>query len=310
MPFSSLADSRACLNELVERSLAPKTWKAYVAAWEKWQQFQGNVSSEGQAPLQQLLEFLGKSKEEGASRAVANTRLALVSFFSKLLGKEDLTKAFVVRTVMKGWARVEIRRPDSREPVTIERLKSIIHIVAKVCNGEYEEKLFKAAFIMAFSGAFRVGELVAQSKMAAGTGLLVKNIAASQGAVLCKIHKSKTDQIGKGRWVQLGRHPDTTVCPIEVVQKFLEVRPKGGENFLIHVDQAALTRFQFTAIFKKCIKVLGWNPRKFGTHSSRIGAATSAASQGCSAEEIKGKGGWKSNSYKSYVRLVARAPPQ
>ncbi|KAM4013588.1 uncharacterized protein ACNLHF_003677 [Anomaloglossus baeobatrachus] len=56
-------------------------------------------------------------------------------------------------------------------------------------------------------------------------------------------------------------------------------------------DGSPLTKFQFLALFHKCLRSFGLKPTDFGTHSFRIGAATEAARAGLSNSEIQRIGG-------------------
>ncbi|KAM9326568.1 ficolin-2-like [Gastrophryne carolinensis] len=65
------------------------------------------------------------------------------------------------------------------------------------------------------------------------------------------------------------------------------VRPPGNGPLLVHEDGSFLSRFQFLAVFRKCLKELGLASGDYGTHSFRIGAATEAARLGLPEEIIK-----------------------
>ncbi len=70
-----------------------------------------------------------------------------------------------------------------------------------------------------------------------------------------------------------------------------------------HIDGQPLTRYQFQAVLRKALQQCGIKADSFGTHSFRIGAATTAALNGVPAEEIKKMGRWRSNAFQSYIRV-------
>ena len=76
---------------------------------------------------------------------------------------------------------------------------------------------------------------------------------------------------------------------------------------MIHENGAPLSRYQFVAVFRKCLGELGLVAREFSAHSFRIGAATEAARNGLGEDAIKRIGRWESRRFRSYVRpqLVA-----
>jgi hypothetical protein len=53
---------------------------------------------------------------------------------------------------------------------------------------------------------------------------------------------------------------------------------------------------------KRVLKEVGINPKRFGTHSFRIGSATFAALNNMPSEMIRFYGRWKSDCYKRYIR--------
>lgn len=101
------------------------------------------------------------------SASVVNRRVAGLAFLFKLQGQPDFTKDFWVRQALKGYRKSMVRR-DSRRPVTFEILQGIIAQLGSVCSSGYEVLLFKVAFLLAFFGAFRIGELVSPSKKVQG----------------------------------------------------------------------------------------------------------------------------------------------
>lgn len=73
------------------------------------------------------------------------------------------------------------------------------------------------------------------------------------------IGRSKTDQMGHGALVNLNRVPQVAACPVSVVHEFLRVWPWGQGPFLVHADGSALSRYQFTKDFRRCLASAGFN---------------------------------------------------
>ncbi|KAM4019375.1 uncharacterized protein ACNLHF_000079 [Anomaloglossus baeobatrachus] len=69
-----------------------------------------------------------------------------------------------------------------------------------------------------------------------------------------------------------------------------------------HADGSPLTKYQFQAMFKQCLAKAGENPKEYGTHSFRIGAATEAARAGVTEAEVQRMGRWKSACFARYIR--------
>jgi hypothetical protein len=64
----------------------------------------------------------------------------------------------------------------------------------------------------------------------------------------------------------------------------------------------SLCHDQLVSVLIKALKVLGIDASGYKSHSFRIGAASLAAAQHISNEEIMKLGRWKSNAFKSYIR--------
>ncbi|XP_041461741.1 uncharacterized protein LOC121413047 [Lytechinus variegatus] len=79
------------------------------------------------------------------------------------LGWPDVTDAFVIRRLVDGCRRKNARR-DTRCPITLPILKSILNSLTHVCVNTYDLALFRAAFLIAFFGFLRVGEFTSQSR--------------------------------------------------------------------------------------------------------------------------------------------------
>lgn len=178
---------------------------------------------------------------------------------------------------------------------------SIVAKLGEVCSSEYEVALFKVAFVLAFFGAFRISELVSPSKTVRG-GLGCQEVKLEREGLTLVIRRSKTDQVGRGRVVRVYPVQGSRLCPVGMVEEFLQVRPDFQGPFLVHLDGSLLSRFQFVTVFRKCLQGVGLQEKEFLSHSFRIGAATEAAKNGLDVEAVKRIGQWESNRFQSYVR--------
>lgn len=99
------------------------------------------------------------------------------------------------------------------------------------------------------------------------------------------------------------------ICPLYHLQQYLKDRPYLTRALFCHFNGSTLTRYQFSAVLKKTLQVLGFDYSRYKSHSFRIGAASTAAEIGWSADIIKMAGRWSSDAYKSYVRPVSFSMP-
>jgi integrase len=192
-----------------------------------------------------------------------------------------------------------------RLPITVELLQDILTTLPAVCRDTYESLLFRSAFSLAFFGFFRVGEITSSGKNDINVHkvLGIGDIQRSQnGLVIMRLRFSKADQTGKGATITLKKQHNPLICPVRALEAFLSARPSLPGPLLCHFNGQPLSRYQFSAILKKALCVLNPQLHNYSSHSFRLGAATTAAKLGWSAEKIKELGRWSSDVYKVYVQ--------
>ncbi|KAM4026862.1 uncharacterized protein ACNLHF_022731 [Anomaloglossus baeobatrachus] len=170
-----------------------------------------------------------------------------------------------------------------------------------ICVSAYETVLFTTAFVLAFFGAFRIGELVSPSRVIGG-GLLFEDVSVVGRRVECRLRRSKTDQMGRGRLVVLYAVQGDGLCPVQVVSQFCGLRGGLPGPLLRHEDGAWLSRYQFVAVLRSCLRWAGERPEDYGSHSFRIGAATEASRWGLGDDMVRQIGRWESSRFRGYVR--------
>ena len=115
------------------------------------------------------------------------------------------------------------------------------------------------------------------------------------------LKRSKTDQMGKGTLICIGRTREQ-LCPVTAILAWMVHRGNSGGPLFHFKDGTPLTQQRFVAEFRKSLGLIGEDPKKFGGHSFRSGAATAAAQQGIGDATIKLLGRWRSSAYQVYVR--------
>lgn len=166
--------------------------------------------------------LIGRNFEAGVSATYMSQKLACLAFMFQLAGQRDATKAFVVRRAMRGY-RVGRSATDTRRPVSFLVLGSVVGQLSVVCLSGYERALFRAVFVLAFFGAFRVGKLVSKNRRSEG-GLWVQNVWVWGDSLGVFLRWSKMYQQGRGAWVELKVVPFSPVCPGTAVWDFSRLR--------------------------------------------------------------------------------------
>lgn len=296
---------RAKVADRMAWALAPKTRGLYCRACKEFIQF---FHSEGIHPpwpvqVDHVLRFVVHLQDKGLAAGSIQGKLAGLAFFLKAWGSADPTQDFRVRKLIEGWAKGRKKQPDERTPISPAMLSKLASVWPLLCANEYEASLFQAATLVAFFGAFRISELVGASKADKScTALQRKDAQIFEDRVILHLRKSKTDQAAKGHFVTLSRCWLAEVCPVLALQSFLAKRGEKDGQLFAHIDGSPLTKFQFWSLTSRALGRAGWVGWKFGTHSFRIGAASTAAALGYSQEQIRGVGRWASKAYLGYVR--------
>lgn len=174
---------------------------------------------------------------------------------------------------------------------------------AVVCTSPYEAVLFHAAALVAFFGALRISELVAQSKSDQSTwALLAQDVRFAGGQVILTIRGSKTAQRQVRTTLTLSTCGDQQLCPVVALQNYMGTRGWAVGFLFRHQDGTSLTKHQFWAITSRVLTRLDLAGVKFGTHSFTISAASTALVLDYRATSIQYLGHWKSSCYKGYIR--------
>lgn len=292
---------------LLNRSIAEGTRIAYQGAVNSFQQFRFSYHMDTTWPAitQQVMAFVARLSLDGRASSTVAQRLAALSYLHKLYGWPDPTKHFLIQKMQEGCKRGN-KRKDGRLPITWALLCRLIPSLHHVCSSLYEVRLFQAAFLIAFFGFLRVGEFTVGSKVwDDGRALTLQDIQFGGGlrrSLLVCIRYSKTDQYGSASTLEIQGNGIRDGCPVVAMDKYLQMRPRKEGPLFCHANGCPLTRYQFQAVLAKALTSSGAVPSEYGTHSFRIGAATTAALNGFAPDKIKEMGRWRSEAYKLYVR--------
>lgn len=253
--------------------------------------------------VEHLAMFLSYMSLKGLSSKTADLYMTAISFQCKVSDLPDNTKHFLINKLAEGFRRQGVRK-RVRLPITFELLKGILTKLPVVCCNGFEVALFKAVYVLAYFGFFRVGEITVANKSTVEFGkvLTLEDISFVDGdrSMLVNLRFSKTDQLGKGTVLKISRS-GSSICPVIVLRQYLRRRPKVAGPLFCHFDGKPLTRYQFSSVLQTAIKLISPHLQGFRSHSFRIGAATRAAQLGWPIEKIKEAGRWASEAYRTYI---------
>ena len=299
------------VHSLLLNSVAPRTHFVYQCAWQffRWFILRHDFLATSSFPsLQQLVHFIAFLAVNGYAAATIASYVSGIASTLRLHNFPDITKHFIVKRMLDGCRRRHGRR-DLRRPITISVLRKIIPALTAVCRNQFEAHLFRTAFLLAFYGFLRVGELTTTTRAAEPTlrrSDVTLHHTSSGSVVNLNIRFSKTDQFGRGCVISIpaASHADVALCPVNATAQYLSISPAHDGSFLSHFDGSSVTRSQFAAVLSRALRFCGVYDARFTSHSFRIGAATSAAMAGIPENEIQRMGRWHSGVYRRYIRIT------
>ena len=163
---------------------------------------------------------------------------------------------------------------------------------------------------MCFFGFFRSGELVCQTNVFNPQDHLTLGDVSVQNylneACICVHLKcSKCDPFRRGVDVFLFKTHVLSLCPVEAVLKFINMRLSRGalpsHPFYEMEDHMPLTRAKLVALMHIIMERAGVNPSGFSGHSFRKGAASTSHANNLNDSVIRFLGRWKSDCHIRYI---------
>lgn len=293
-------------QQLITASLAVNTLSTYTNALHTFEHFrhQYSLPQLWPATADHIILFISHCFEVGYSPSTISTYIAGISFICKLNNWVDQTDLFLIKKLLEGCRRSR-KRIDTRAPINPTMLREICLALPALCYTRYETSLFKAVYLLAYFGLFRVSELVFTSHLQPHRAVQDGDISFTKDAtaVIITLKQSKTNQAGPPVVLRIPCEQDSELCPVRSLKEYVKVRPNCQGNFFCHSNGTPLTRSQFSGLLSKCIHSQSLNRGRFLTHSFRIGRATQLAAQGVDSAAIMKLGRWKSQVFRTYVRL-------
>ena len=185
-------------------------------------------------------------------------------------------------------------------------------LVAELQNcdlSSYERSLWRAMFIVAFFGCFRISEFLISSddlKLLCPDNVIFREDNAVE-FLLFKTKNNTRGQLQEVIFPGLGEDP---ICPVTALRDFVGRRPltTGRHPFFISALGVPISPKAFNAMLWTVVSRVGLpDPMRYSSKSFRVGASSEAFSLGCAPDEVKGLGRWNSEAFMAYIRSGARA---
>ena len=214
------------------------------------------------------------------------------------IDEDSLTLSMFARTCKKKNNRIYVRMPIKKNTLHL-----VLFELGRVHTKQYYlEIMYKTAYLFAYYGMLRVGELTTSEHV-----LRAKDVHSANNKARIKIilYSSKTH--GRGdppQQIDINACKDI-FCPFLLAKEYSNLRPKyntDSDQYFVFSDGSPLTSKLFRQTLRLCLSNLKLDSKCYDTHSFRIGRATDLRKEGHKVEEIKRQGRWKSNCVYKYLR--------
>eukprot|EP00457_Paulinella_chromatophora_P007126 gb/GEZN01007146.1/.p1 GENE.gb/GEZN01007146.1/~~gb/GEZN01007146.1/.p1 ORF type:complete len:332 (+),score=37.90 gb/GEZN01007146.1/:161-1156(+) len=221
-----------------------------------------------------------------------------------------------VRRVMRAIKRLRSRARRSRLPIIIPLATRMLQLLPLGPSSSLLVVMLAAVITTGIYGLLRSGEMVAKPHSASAPLRrchVTWDAASPSMWVDLFIEASKTDICREGATTVRLHRNDTITCPVSNLWRAWVAAPNKlmSASLFQSEDGSPLSYSWLQSSLRDLISALGLDPALYGTHSLRIGGATSLAMLGnVSVDVIKHIGRWKSLSYQLYVRVTDDAVRQ
>ena len=280
-----LAALEAKVARAVTRARAPATLRAYrsdLVDFGLW------CRTIGLTPLPAtgatVAAYIAELAEPGDDRAPAavatiTRRLAALGEGHKVAGYPNPCTDPLVRETMKGIRRTLGVAQQQKKPVTTADIRAAVGRLPAGLQGDRD----RVVLLLGFASGMRRSELA---------GVDVEHLEHVPDGLLVHLARSKTDQEGRGRRIEIVYGTDTHTCPVTAVRTWLAVSGLTTGPLLRPVDRHGrvlphrLTGQGVALIVQRHMTLLGHPLGEFAGHSLRRGHATTAARNGASERTI------------------------
>jgi integrase len=186
-----------------------------------------------------------------------------------------------VHKILSG-ARRDPNRPKSRGAKTALSVANLRDISLKL-GTTHEDLRDRAIVLFGFHSAMRRSEIAA---------LDVSDLNFEPAGVSVHIGRSKRDQVGAGCTLDIFAGQNEATCAVRALTAWLAVRGDwDGPLFLAKNTRGGFVKRRLGAdgiyaLIKRCVKLVGLDPAKYGAHSLRSGMVTAALDAGVSDLQV------------------------
>lgn len=293
-----LAKLRAAREGLGHVAHSRTTSRAYANDWRMFQRWCASAGREG---LPASADTVGLYvtwllMERGRKVNTAARHCASISSFHRQADLPNPVTA-AVREVMTAVRRRRREQPLGKAALDPSTLVRAVRSCDASTNLGARDR---ALLVFGFATTLRRSELCR---------LHLSDVSFERRGLAVVVRYSKTDQVGRGRVLEVWPGKRAVTDPVRVLGAWLQRRGRWEGPLFCRVQTGdTVTRLGVTGdaisdVVKKAVGATGLDPAAFGAHSLRAGGITASAEAGRSDQEIMGLSGHASASVmRMYVR--------
>lgn len=296
------------MRDLLNASLAKSTKQSYGQSISCYKLFHSLFYFKQHTlfpiSVTKLANFIAFMVHKGYTAATIQTKVAGLSYVHTLKGYPNPSSHFLIKKILKGCKKQRLRT-DTRLPITIPILCSLIVALPRLHRLNYYHTMYKAMFLIAFYALLRVGEFTTHAKQGGHT-LLRKDISFEYEGQTLKgvlLHLKHFKHSKRPVTLSVKASHKLSMCPVAALRAYTRQRCSCKGPLFVNQDCSPVTSYQFSAILRQGIIDMGLNPKVYKPHSLRIGGATRAHQANLSESQIMALGRWSSSSYLRYIRV-------
>lgn len=270
-----------CIGVLTQAALAPSTQNTYRRAWATFESFSvealGLVSSL-LLSVSTISLFVAYMFKKSFSPCTMSTYLSALGYVHKILSLPDSTRTFLIDKLVTGTYRLS-QTIDTRLPITIPILNKMLLAIPVILNSYYEQCMFKAMFLFAFSTFARIGELadvrdIPQEHILQLSDVSLTSVQGEIKEAVISFRKFKHN-IKEGakvvRFTDENANSSEPATCIKCLVNFLQLRPKlPGPLFCLATGQP-VARSYLNNILHKCFDFCQLDSSKYnGSSGERL----------------------------------------
>ena len=305
LPNDPLYQTAQKAVEYASKSKAASTRRAYDSDWRDFEAYcqKHNLASLPAEPRTVALYITHLSEPQDGSKprkaATLTRRLTAINTVHKAayLDTPAAMRHRIVRLTFHGIRRSIGTAQVMKKPLTRDRIVKILGTL----EGPIAAARDKALLLVGFAGALRRSELAA---------IEFKDVQWHRKGITIKLPRSKTDQEGQGREVEILWGQNERTCPVLALENWLKIaRIEKGPVFRSVGQHGKVGKGLHPNSIGRLVKQLVAgakisSPKEYGGHSLRAGFVTEASTNGASYEQIMKQTGHTSL---AMVRRYARA---